>query len=145
MTGLRLLESIHGHLGILATAALVHPALLLRTGKPLTRRNRWAVSLAAAFSIAAWCGGIFIYSDYRRFVKRGLFTASVRAGLFFETKEHLALGVVCLAMGALVAALMAPPGARSLRRTAALTFGLAASLSALVAALGTYVSSVHGF
>ncbi len=145
MTGLRLLESIHGHLGILATAALVHPAILLRHGKPLTRRNRWALSLAAAFSIAAWSAGIFIYGDYRRLVKRGLFQASVRAGLFFETKEHLALGVVCLASGALVAALMAPRDAKSLRRTAALVFGLAAALSALVAGLGTYVASVHGF
>lgn len=145
MTGLRLLESIHGHLGILATAALIHPAILLRRGNAPTRRNRWALSLSAAFSVAAWSAGILIYGDYRRDVKRGLFQASARAGLFFETKEHLAMAVVCLATGALVAALVAPRHARPLRQTAALVFALAAALSALVAGLGTYVSSVHGF
>jgi hypothetical protein len=145
MNGLRLLESIHGHLGILATAALVHPALLLRRGKPLTRRNRWAVALAAGLSICAWSAGILIYGDYRRLVKRELFQASVRAGLSFETKEHLAVGVVCLASGALVAALVAPRSAQSLRRTAALVFALAATLAALVACLGSYVASTRGF
>ncbi|MEB2311166.1 MAG: hypothetical protein OZ921_08715 [Sorangiineae bacterium] len=141
----RLLESLHGAIGVLATAALVHPALLLRRGKPLTPRSRWAVALAGLLAALAWSAGAFIYGDYRRLVKRTLFQKSVGAGLAFETKEHVAVTVACLAIGALVAALVAPRESRELRRAAALSFGLAAGLSGLVVGLGWYVTAVHGF
>ena len=64
----RLFESIHGHLGVLTVAALVHPALLLRQGKPLTRRNRWAVGLSTAFTLAVYGTGIAMYGAYRALV-----------------------------------------------------------------------------
>jgi len=141
----RVLQSIHGHLGMLATAALIHPAVVLRKGKPLGYRSRWAVSLSTAFTVLAYSAGIAIYADYRNLVKRALFRADLHAGLLFETKEHLALAVVCLALGALVAALAAPRHATGLRRTAAIVYALAAALCLLTGGLGIYVTSVRGF
>ena len=45
---LRLLESLHGHFGILAAVALMHPAILLRRGRALSRGMRWSIGLTAA-------------------------------------------------------------------------------------------------
>ncbi len=145
MTALRVLQSVHGQLGVLATAALLHPALLLRRGQRPSRRGRWALVLSAGFAVLAWSAGVFIYPDYRRVVKRPLFHLSTEAGLLFEVKEHFAVAVVCLALGGLVAALVAPAGERAIRRAAALMFALASALSALVVGLGVYVASIHGF
>ena len=142
---IRLLQSIHGHLGMLAAAALLHPAIVLRKGRPLGYRNRWSVSLATLFTVLAYSAGIAIYADYRGLVKRALFQANLHAGMLFETKEHLALAVVCLALGGLVAALAAPRSATGLRRTAALVYALAAALCLLTGGLGVYVTSVRGF
>jgi len=141
----RMFQAVHGHLGLLAGAALVHPALILRRGKPLSRRNRWAIALAALFTCVAFGSGLFIYGSYRSQVKRQLFQASARSGLIFETKEHLGFMVLCLCMGAAVAALVAPRDAQELRRACAGVFGLAAILCFLVSALGTYVTAVQGF
>ncbi len=142
---IRLLQSIHGHLGMLAAAALIHPAIVLRRGKPLGYRARWAVSLSTLFTVLAYSAGIAIYADYRNLVKRALFHTNLNAGMLFETKEHLALAVVCLALGALTAALVAPREATALRRSAAIVYALAAALCLLTGALGMYVSSVRGF
>ncbi len=142
---IRVLQSIHGHLGMLAAAALLHPAIVLRRGRPLGYRGRWAVSLSTAFTLLAYSAGIAIYADYRNLVKRALFHENLHAGMLFETKEHLALAVVCLALGGLVAALVAPPRARALRRAAAITYALAAALCLLTGGLGVYVTSVRGF
>ncbi|MCA9593024.1 MAG: hypothetical protein KC776_06920 [Myxococcales bacterium] len=141
----RLFESIHGHLGVLTVAALVHPALLLRQGKPLTRRNRWAVGLSTAFTLAVYGTGIAMYGAYRALVKRHLFTDSVRAGLMFETKEHVAVVVVGLALGAAIAAFVAPKQATAVRRVAALFFAFAALAALCVVVLGTQVASVRSF
>ena len=145
MMYMRVLQSIHGHLGMLAAAALIHPAIVLRRGKPLSYRGRWAVSLSTGFTVLAYSAGIAIYADYRNLVKRALFHENLHAGMLFETKEHLALSVVCLALGGLVAALAAPRRATALRRSAAVIYALAAALCLLTGALGVYVTSVHGF
>lgn len=142
---IRILQSIHGHLGMLAAAALIHPAIVLRKGKPLGYRTRWSVSLSTGFTVLAYSAGIAIYAAYRNLVKRALFHTSLRAGMLFETKEHLALAVVCLALGALVAALAAPRSATALRRSAAIVYALAAALCLLTGGLGMYVTSVRGF
>ncbi len=141
----RIFESIHGHLGVLSLAALVHPALLLRRGKPLTSRNRWAVGLSTGFALAVYGTGIAMYGAYRALVKRHLFADSIRAGLLFETKEHLAVVVVGLATGAAIAALLAPRRAAHVRRTAALFYALAALAALVVVALGTQVANVRSF
>ncbi len=145
MTLLRILESIHGHLGVLAAVALIHPAILLRKGRPLSRGMRWSVGLTTLVVFLAFSMGIFIYEDYREVVKRPLLLGSFEVGMLFETKEHLAWGVLTLALGAGVAAFAAPREAKRLRQVAAVFYALAAILAFVVVALGTYVASVQGF
>lgn len=145
MTLIRVLEAMHGHMGVLAAASLVHPAILMRRGQQLSRGARWAISLSTAFAVSAFSMGIFIYEDYRSTVKRELFRMSRTAGYLFETKEHLAFAVVTLATGALVCAWMAPPESRRLRQASAAAYLSSALLAALVCVLGTYVAAVHTF
>ena len=78
-------------------------------------------------------------------MKRPLFLASERAGLLFETKEHLAVLVVGFAVGACWAALLAPREAAGLRRTAAVAYATAALVCLVVSALGTWVTAIRGF
>ncbi len=145
MNAQALVMTVHGALGVLAAAALTHPALLLRKGGPPSRRSRWLFGLLGLLTLAAYSLGLAIYGDYRAQVKRRLFEASVRAGLLFETKEHLAFVVLALTLGAAFAALVAPPPAREIRRTAALLLGLAACVCLIAVGLGIYVSSVRSF
>jgi len=141
----RWLVAVHGYLGVLAAAALLHPALSLRTGKPLSRRGHYAMLAATFLTIATFGGGLTVYGKYREIVKRQLFSDSLRAGLLFETKEHLAVTVLCFSVGACVAVLFAPKQATALRRVAALLFVLAAVTAITVVLLGTHVSSVRSF
>ena len=145
MTLLRILESIHGHLGVLAGVALLHPAILLRRGRALTRGLWWSVVLTTGLVVLAFASGLFIYEDYRAQVKRPLFLDSPTVGYLFETKEHVAWAVMCLALGAGVAALVAPRSARGARRAAALVYAVAAVICFLTVGLGTYVAAVAGF
>jgi hypothetical protein len=142
---LRLLETIHGHLGVLAAAALLHPAILLRKGQVPSRRGRLSVGLTTAMVVLAFASGLLIYPDYRQRVRTGLFHASVRAGFAFETKEHLAYAVIATSLGACVAMLFAPKDGKSLRQASAALYAVAAMLCLLVVVLGSYVASVHGF
>jgi hypothetical protein len=145
MNALTLWTAIHGYLGVLAAVALLHPAILLRRGSPLSRGGRWSVVLTSVVTVLGFSLGILLYPSYREIVKRPLFTESFRAGLLFETKEHLAVMVVSLTIGATVAALLAPREARSIRRTAALLFAFAAFACLATASLGTYVSAIRSF
>lgn len=140
-----LVLAVHGYLGALAVAALVHPAVLLRRGKPPTRGGRLAVLGAALTTTLTFGLGVALYADYRAEVRRALFADSRVAGLLFETKEHLAFGALCLALGGAVAALSASRDAVELRRAAALAFAAAALATLLVVALGTYVAAVRSF
>jgi hypothetical protein len=145
VTLLRLLESIHGHFGILAAVALIHPAILLRKGRPLSRGMKWSVGLTTLLVIIAFGLGLFIYGDYREIVKRPLLLEHFDVGMLFETKEHLAWGVLCLALGAGSAAFLAPREATRLRQIAAVFYALAASLCLATAGLGTYIAAVQSF
>lgn len=141
----RLIESLHGHVGILALALLIHPAILLWRGAPLSRGGRWAVGLSGLMTTLAFGIGVGIYGAYRSLVKPGLFTADASAGWLFETKEHLGYVAVTLAIGATLLALLAPPKAAELRRAAARLYVAATIATLLTAALGTWVASVRGF
>jgi hypothetical protein len=145
VTGLRILESVHGHLGILAVAALLHPAIVLRKGLPLSFGAKWACVLATSVAVLAFATGLSIYGSYREIVKRPLLLDQLDVGLLFETKEHVAWGVMTMAVGALVAALAAPREAVSQRRAAALVYAAACLLALCAAGLGTYVAAVRGF
>lgn len=142
---LRLLTIVHGHAGVLAAIALLHPAILLRAGRPLTRGTRWSVGLTAFTTAFAYALGIALYPSYRAAVKRELFTANFQAGVLFETKEHLAYAVVTLTIGASLAVFLAPRSASGIRRGAAAVFAVAALLCLATAGLGTYVSAIRSF
>lgn len=145
MNPIRIVEAVHGHVGFLAAAALLHPAILLRRGQQLSRGARYALALSTGFAVTAFSLGIYIYEDYRTHVKQNLFRINMRAGFCFETKEHLAFIVLCLALGAMGCAFAAPKEARGLRRAAAATYLSAALLAITVCILGTYVAAVHTF
>lgn len=145
MNALELLASVHGHLGVLASAALLHPSISLRHGRPLARGMRWSIGLTAAFTVLAFSLGVAIYEDYRELVKRGLFVESRAAGLLFETKEHLAYVVVALTVGGAVCALAAPRDEPRLRQLAAVLFVSAALACLCVVVIGVYVAAVRGF
>lgn len=140
-----LLEAIHGHIGVLAMVALYHPALLLWSGKPLSRNAKLALSASLVLVALAFALGLTIYPAYREQVKPDLFRASVRAGLLFETKEHLAWISLIAALGAGVTGLFAPPRAAQARRIAARVFLGAAIACTLTVCLGTWIASVRSF
>lgn len=138
---LRLLERVHGHIGWLVAAALVHPAIILRRPK---RRARLAVILSALLATIAGALGTFIYADYSRILRRVMYTASPRHGLLFERKEHLAVAAVALAWAGCLLHLSArdnPVRARA----AHIAFVAAAALTIVVATLGTIIAAFRSF
>jgi hypothetical protein len=142
----RLLEHVHGHLGWLAAAILVHPALVLRNR---TRRAHWAVGLSAGFVTVAAAIGVWLYVAYRERLKQDIFMNAPAVGLLFERKEHLAFGAVVLAWAGAAAYFAAPratPETRARLRTVAFrAFCASAALAILVAVLGTVVAVYRSF
>ena len=143
---LRLFEHIHGHLGWLAAATLVHPAIVLRSR---TRRAHLAVGLSTALVTVAAAMGVGIYGAYRERLKQGIFLQAPVMGLLFERKEHLAFGAVVLAWAGAAAYFAAPaatPKTRDrLRVVAFRAFCASAALGLVVAALGTVVATYRSF
>jgi len=144
---LRLLAQLHGHLGWLAAAALVHPAILLRNPN---RKSGLAVALASGLVSAGALSGALLYGSYRERIKPALFAVSPTVGWMFERKEHLAFGAATLAwVGVLGAVAGRRSGDESLRprftRAAHLAFIAASALATASAILGTWVASVKGF
>ncbi|MBX3270404.1 MAG: hypothetical protein KF729_09100 [Sandaracinaceae bacterium] len=140
-----LVTSVHGIVGVLALAAMIHPAIFLRDGRPLSRGLRLSLGLTALVTALAFGMGVAIYEDYRAIVKRPLFVRDPAAGLLFETKEHLAFAALALVLGAAACALLAPRARRDLRQLAAVGFAAATAITLTVAALGLYVSSIASF
>ncbi len=150
----RALEHVHGHVGWLAVATLVHPAVVLRgTGM---RRATWAVGLATAFVTATAAMGVGLYPMYRQRVKRAIFETEPDLGWLFERKEHLAFGALLLAWaGALayIGSVRASKGASTelakvtalLRTASQRAFVCASALAFLSALFGTIVASYKSF
>ncbi len=103
-----LLARLHGHLGWLGLAVLLHPILLLRRG-PLSRSGRLTAGLALALIATPYAAGLSLYPIYRGAVKPDLLAASPRAALAFETKEHLAFFVLMLTLSGVTTALLGGP------------------------------------
>lgn len=143
---LRTLEHVHGHVGWLGAALLVHPAILLRDRK---RRAHVAVGASTAIVTAGAALGTWLYVGYRAELKREIFQASPAMGLLFERKEHLAFAAVMLAWagcGAYFAATRASDELRpTLRTIASRAFAGAAAFAIAVAVLGTWVAIYKGF
>jgi len=144
-TALRLLEHAHGHLGVLAAAALIHPALMLRG-----RRRRGAIVVAAAatalVTLTGLLGGL-LYPGYRQLVKPALFARWPAVGWAFERKEHLGVATVLLAWAGLAALLAEPPrdaaDARALDgvRPARVAYAAAAIGAMITATLGVWAAA----
>ena len=143
---LRLIEHVHGHLGWLAAAILVHPAIVLRSR---TRRAHLAVGLAAGLVTLASGIGAWLYVAYRERLKQGIFMHAPVIGLMFERKEHLAFGAVVLAWAGAAAYFAAPRATgrtrERLRTIAFRSFCASAALSLVVAVLGTIVAVYRTF
>lgn len=146
LTWLRLLERVHGHLGWLTVAALLHPAILLR--RP-TRRAPLAASLATLLTTLTASLGALAYPSYRALLKQALFREHPAIGWSFERKEHLAVGVFAFAWVGLVAHLAAPrlpePERPRVAAVAHRAYAIAAGFAAVVAGIGTVVSVVGTF
>ncbi|MEZ4447474.1 MAG: hypothetical protein R3B72_50830 [Polyangiaceae bacterium] len=145
MSTLALLEAVHGHFGVLAAAALLHPAILLRKGRPLSRGLRWSIGLTTLTAAIAFTSGLLIYPGYVAQVRPLLFHAAPRFGLLFETKEHLAFLCLATALGAGVTALLAPREAPALRRLAASIYAVSATACIAVVVLGSVIASIQTF
>jgi hypothetical protein len=144
---LRVLERIHGHLGWLAVAALLHPAVLLRAPR---RRAPLAVSLTTLSVVATGLLGGVIYTPYRERLKQHIFIEAPRIGWLFERKEHLAVGAIGLALAGCIAHLSLPvfedEGTRRVvARLAHRSFVGAFVLALIVAVLGVSVASYKSF
>jgi len=138
----RIAAHAHGHLGWLAVAILLHPALVLRHRK---RRAHVAVALGALVPTAAGALGMWIYGPYRDRIKQSIFIDAPWVGLLFERKEHLAFGAIVLAWGGAAAYALSQratdPSSATLRTFALRAFIAAAALASAVALLGTAVAS----
>ena len=144
---LRVLERLHGHLGWLAVAALLHPAILLRSPR---RRAPLAVLLATGLVVATAALGASFYGEYRARLKQHIFIEAPRLGWLFERKEHLAVGAVSFALLGCVAHLAErsfnnPDTRRTVSRLAHRSFVVAFALALLVAAFGVAVASYKSF
>jgi hypothetical protein len=144
---LRVLERIHGHMGWLSVAALLHPAILLRNPK---RCAPLAVSLATAGVVATSLLGGYIYPLYNERLKQHIFIEAPRIGWLFERKEHLAVGAVGLALAGCLAHLSMPLFAEhetkgTVARLAHRAFVASFAIALLVAVLGVAVASYRSF
>ncbi len=147
MLVLRALERVHGHLGWLAVAALLHPAILLRDAR---RRARLSVALAASLVVVTAGLGAAIYPDYRARLKQHIFIEAPTIGWLFERKEHLAVGVVAFALAGCaahfgVAHVRDAASKQQLARVAHGAFVLAFAMALIVATLGVVVASFKSF
>ncbi len=143
---LRLLEHVHGHLGWLSVAALLHPAILLRKRR---RRARLSVSLATGTVVVTALLGAYVYPSYRDRIKQHIFIEAPRVGWMFERKEHLAIGALAFALVGCVSHLALPLVAgeteESLARLAHWAFVLAFAFALVTAVLGVSVASFKSF
>lgn len=142
MTGalFALLERLHGHLGLLALAALLHPLITLRLRPRFSVATLWSAWIGALSLATTFAAGWWIYPDYRQGVKPGLREELPGAMLRFETKEHLAFIATCLALAGAVA-LWRGGGTAGGRRLAWWLLLCAWVCGALTAGLGIYVAS----
>lgn len=143
---LRFLERVHGHLGWLAVAALLHPALLLRNPR---RRATTSILLTTLFVTLAGGLGAWIYPDYRTQLKLRIFVTAPEIGWMFERKEHLAVGVICFCWIGCLAHFSVPwfpdPHRETVARLAHRSFLLAFGMGVAVGIIGVLVATYASF
>jgi hypothetical protein len=146
LESLRLTEHVHGHLGWLAAAALVHPAIVLRNVK---RRAHLAVASSVTLVTLAAALGVLIYGPYRDRLRQNIFQTAPTYGWLFERKEHLAFAAVLLAWTGAIAYVGARYAsgdlALTLRKVAFRAYVASAALALATATLGTLVAAYRTF
>ena len=80
LDALRLFEHVHGHLGWLAAALLVHPAIVLGNTK---RRAHLAVGLSTGAVTVGAALGAWLYVAYRERLKQQIFIQAPTIGWLF--------------------------------------------------------------
>lgn len=143
---LRILEHVHGHLGWLSAAALLHPAIILRNPK---RRAWLSASLATALVTVSGVLGGLLYPEYRSSLRQELFVRAPTVGWLFERKEHLAVGVIGFAWIGCIAHLTAKRFDERLDQTvsriAHRAFVISLVFCVVVACLGVVVATRSTF
>jgi hypothetical protein len=134
-----LARTLHGHAGLLAAVALLHPALTLRDDAAMRRGTRWSVALATGLLTVTTLAGWALYAGYRRLDKPVLLRDAPGLALAFETKEHLAYYALALAWAGLGLVWWARRG-----RVARLCFAMSSALTLTVGILGSVVASGPG-
>jgi hypothetical protein len=143
-TLLKAIEHVHGHLACLSTAALYHPAILLR--RPRRRAVGASLAAAALVTLTAVLGAA-IYPAYRGQLKPAIFAGSTVIGMMFERKEHLGVGAVILAWTGFILHLRARQDDWDRRgaRAAYIAFAGAAAFATLAASMGVLVAVYKTF
>jgi hypothetical protein len=136
-----LLERVHGHLALLGLALLLHPIVSLMRRKGVPWWTQATADLAALLLAAPFGLGWWIYSDYRAHVKGGLYATKSPALPAFETKEHLAVFAMALAIAGTLTLRLAgkDPGGR---RTALALLLSAWCCGVVTGVIGMWVSAV---
>ncbi len=132
-------RSLHGHLGVLAAAALVHPVVFLRPGRPLSRGQRWATGAAAGLLAGVYAGGLALYPGYRASERPALMKDNFELALWFERKEHLAFVAVVLAVSAAIMVLSRRDGSQN--GVARAMLAVSSALVVLAAVVGSVVGA----
>jgi len=136
-----LVTTLHGLVGALALALLLHPVITLGRRPRVTWGTRFTAELAAGLLAGVFGVGWWTYPTYRNRVKTGLLHDNHPAWLWFEGKEHLAAMATVLAVsGALT--LRFGAGQADGRRTARALLAAAWVCGVIAAVLGVMVRSV---
>lgn len=136
-----MLERVHGILGVLGLAVLLHPVVTLRRAKIRSRWTQWSADVGAGLLLTPFVIGWLIYPSYRQHIKTRLWLEHHGTALRFESKEHLALLATSLAVaGALT--LRASQGDRALVQLAHALLVTAWGCGAVTAMLGIHVASM---
>jgi cbb3-type cytochrome oxidase subunit 1 len=141
LSGPALLASVHGQVGVLAAAALAHPALSLRPGVAATVGQKRSLAAGAALYLVAMAAGFARYDGWRKAERTRLAHTDLSAVMFFERKEHLAFLGALLVVVACAAVWSAPGGHR--HGTARLACAGAALAALYAAATGTIVGALR--
>ena len=135
----QVMERIHGHIGVLALAVLLHPVLSLPRCTTISRGMRWTLWLALGLLVVTYGLGWWIYPDYRILEKPELIRNNIALAKLFESKEHLAFfSLVCGCSGIAIALRQTAPEDRRVAWLLLLSSWL---LGVMVAGLGIAVAA----
>lgn len=135
-----LLARVHGHAGWLGLAVLLHPVITLGRAKGVSWRMQLSADLGAALLALPFALGLFVYPTYRSGVKPGLLLHEPAVAAAFETKEHLAVFSLALALAG-AGVLRGAGGHAAGRRAARHLFAWAWACGISVGLLGVWVGA----